>query len=349
MKLPTARRTAALLSAWVLLAPAPCRAAEEASPAATPGAPAASSEAAPQEPSLREVYVPDVSLGGEHVVIHQGEVKNGDLVMLGGSLDLDGVVRGEVILIGARARIAGTIEDDVVSVASSVELTDTARLAGQLVSVVGSSQIPPGAVLGQNPVRIELIDLSRFARGGSFLTFIIWLALWVALIKAAFLALAILIVTALLAQRIDFAASMLPRCWGRSLIAGFVVTALVWICILIFAVTVIGIPIAVLAWMGLIFVKWTGLASIYALTGGQLGRNVLGRELSVMSRALLGCLLFLFVSLVPVVGGLIGLVLGLVGIGLMTLTRLGTRPPSSSLDALTAAGGGSPAGAAGPA
>lgn len=72
-----------------------------------------------------------ISAGGSLHIL-DGSVIEGDVVLMGGSLILDGEVRGKVKLTGGQAIINGTILGDVEVLAEDVILSDTADLGGNL-------------------------------------------------------------------------------------------------------------------------------------------------------------------------------------------------------------------------
>ena len=277
--------------------------------------------------------IPEVSFGGAHYVIAENEYHRGDLVLFGGSVEVRGDVLGSLVLIGGRGVVSGTVRGDVVGVASSIDLREGATVRDSVVSVAGSTQSAPGVRIGTGLVNVPFLDLSHFASGGSILSFLLWLAFWIKLLKAAFLFLAVVLLTAIFTERVGFCAGVLPNVAGRSFLWGLLVWVAATLAIIVMALTIVGIPVAILAWFAFKLVWWGGVAAVSCLIGQQVGRNIFGRSLTTFTATLLGFLIVVVVYMIPFVGGLAVGVIGLVGLGLMVTTRLGTRAPNGMFHA----------------
>src|SRR5437867_9836973 len=212
---------------------------------------------------------------------------------------------------------------------SKIKVLDGTVIRGSLVNVCGSVEKAPEAEVGKDFVDLALLDFSRFVQGGSILSFLLWFVFWIKILKAAFLSLAVVALAAIFTDRIALCAGVLPGALGRSFLFGLLCWVGAVFSIIVMAITLIGIPFAILA--GLVFklVWWGGIAAVSCAAGQQIGRNVFGRSLSYFSATLLGYLLFVIVYLIPFFGGLVMGILGLIGLGLMAITRLGTRIPGS--------------------
>lgn len=289
-------------------------------------------------------------IGGGKYTVAPDEYHRGELVVIGGSLDMLGEQHGEIVLIGAHARIAGPVHGEVVAVASKVSLEDGARLEEGLVNVLGSLDEADGVEIRKQRVDLPLIDLSYFATGKSIFWVLLWLVFWIKLVTTAFLFLAIIVVAALVPGRIELAAEVFPAHWGRSFLFGLLACVGAALCIVLLAVSIIGIPLAMILGIAMKVIKWIGLAAIFLATGRQLLRSMTARTPSYFPGVLLGFFLFAIVNFIPIFGGILMLLLSITGIGLMVVTRLGTRVPGEPGKTAARTGGGKapPPGGSGP-
>ncbi len=77
-----------------------------------------------------------VEIGGS-VTVEEGEVISGDVVAVGGSVDVYGKIEGDAVAVGGDVRVHenAAIEGDAVAVGGNVELDETAEVQGERVSV----------------------------------------------------------------------------------------------------------------------------------------------------------------------------------------------------------------------
>ena len=109
--------------------------------------------------------------------------------------------------------------------------------------------------------------------------------------------------------------------------------------------TVVGAPLLLVGFMVL---KWMGIAAIFCAVGRRLGRAA-GREMSTLGAVLLIFGLYLVVTMAPTAFGLLGVFISAViwflfwilvavpALGLVILTRLGSRTEEASTPASVSA------------
>ena len=85
-----------------------------------------------------------VLLGGS--VDIQGEVER-DVVAIGGSIKVSGTVGGDVVVVGGKGTFSGHVDGDTVIVAGQGEFSDTAHLNGDAVFLGGPFNISPNATI----------------------------------------------------------------------------------------------------------------------------------------------------------------------------------------------------------
>ncbi len=180
------------------------------------------------------------------------KVRGSDLVRFGEdvSVSWNELVRGDVVTIFGDAEVDGKVMGDVVSVMGDVELGSSAIVNGQVVSILGGLEREEGAkvrgetvIVGGGSPNISLGFPSFHPRRGvvSVLKGIILLIVGILLIG---------IVIAFLPERMEKSSTYVFGSFFKSLGIGalivFVGSILVGIVCAIFAITVIGIPIAIL-------------------------------------------------------------------------------------------------------
>lgn len=270
--------------------------------------------------------IPDVDLDsndnnlvrfGEDIVIPADKVIDGDVVAIGGDVTVYGRVKGDCVSIGGQVNVKdkGVVEGDAVSMGGGVATSDSASVGGSNVSL-GSPWThshafwPMVGLFGAVGTGIWLVHtLVRLA----LTVFLAWLALLLA------------------RERLVYAVDTMYERFGRSFLfglAGFagslvaLPTAIVLlilvgaIAIAILAITIIGIPVAIVLLLGLILgiigiVLGLIVAVFLAFLNGAmfLGQRVLGRNTERGKNPLLAITVgVLLITALKVAGKLIGLV-----------------------------------------
>lgn len=263
----------------------------------------------------------NLRVGGGQVDVGPMATVAGNVTVGGGQVSLRGAVNGSVTASGGRVLIDGPVDGDVVSNAGRLTLGPNARLAGTLRYRSGDELVrdPAAQVAGA----IEQLPLSggsgasvaqresgwrvhAYRAGGSW-----WWTLGLMAIAAVLVA--VLPVTS---QRV---ADGLRSNWAWSLLWGFVALVCIPIAALILAITIVGIPLAlltVLLYLTLLLLGYVGsavavgqwaLARFKADAAGRIGWRIGAAMAAVLVLALLGRL--------PFVGGLVALLAVLAGIG----------------------------------
>jgi cytoskeletal protein CcmA (bactofilin family) len=266
-----------------------------------------------------------VVFGGRHRIAG-GETLNGTLLMLDGQLTVaEGAgIGGEVYMVGGRLEVNGQIGGNVSVLGGEVNLGPTAKIAGNLGIGGGTVHRSPAATVGgevvsglQVPSRLAVSEtrsrVERVVRS---------------VVQALLLATAAFVLIRLRARpvyRVAEAATRHPLISGAM---GILVGVVGLVLLVLIAFTIILIPIALLG----IVVLGLAVAYGWIAFGVALGRVLVRwRQLSVRpaTAAFLGTVVFMIavdvVNLVPVVGGLTGVLATTVGFGAVLLTRFGIR------------------------
>jgi len=278
----------------------------------------------------------DVRIGDHGIVIDSDDAS---VVRMFSDIDIDSTdaIDGSVVSLFGNATVRGHVLGDVVAVIGSVRLEPGAVIDGDAVAVGGKLDQPGGAT-----VRGQSVSLTFFPvwpgvpplRGISLTLLVCWIA---ALLLGALLAL-------LAPARIRRMAETISERTGASLLLGFFLPPLAVLSAVLLSITLIGIPLAVLLPLVYLAVLWLGaITSSYLL-----GQRFLGRDAghgNVFVPTLLGSLTVAVMFgagawlagpstrlgtlglVFPVLGLLLATVLAIVGSGAAVLSGFGQHPP----------------------
>ena len=251
-------------------------------------------------------------LSGEHAVTeHEGAVIVGESTV---TIPSGTVVPGPIYVIGGELRVAGEVAGDVTQLAGTVSVEAGAVIAGELQHVAGTLTVDGDTEIGLR-TSLNLGDPERTTPGSRVL-------------PRVSLALLLAAVGYLLARRRPIAltnVSTAVRAHPVVTITVGTLTFLTVISILVFmAFTLVLIPITVLGIVAGLLTLGYGLIGSGHLIGTLLpiGRPGLATAVGVV--VLMGVLTL--VSLIPVIGDLVGVALVLTGVGAVLVTCYGVAP-----------------------
>ncbi len=87
---------------------------------------------------------------GDNFSLASGDTLTGDLVVFGGNVQIgeDATIQGDMVVIGGNVNLNGTVNGSTVIVGGSTSMSETATVKGDLVTVGGSLAREPGAQVG---------------------------------------------------------------------------------------------------------------------------------------------------------------------------------------------------------
>jgi hypothetical protein len=289
-------------------------------------------------------------LGDEYDAKRFYHIKGSDVVRFGSDvvIDMNELVNGNVVAIASDIRVEGKVTGDVMAVLGSVELGSDAIVNGEVVSIFGSIEREDGSVIrGETAV----IGGSYRRHGGITLPFTVFGGgLFGGVGKVLSLIIGILLMLILLffiPRRMrcaaDYTTASLLKSFGLGLLLFFGGIILVVILAIILAITIVGIPVAVLlvfSFAALLFIGY--LVSALAL-GSFVTRRCGVESDSLYLQAIVGLFLLsilgivaAFMTMSPIfgparvmiraIGGIIQFVAVVAGAGAFILSRAGTRP-----------------------
>jgi hypothetical protein len=262
------------------------------------------------------------ALAQQSSVVQAGEIRAGDLVVLGREGVVDGILRGSLVAVFGDVRVTGRVEKDVIALGGSVVLDPGARVLGDVLAVggevaggasaVGGRLLTVGEIEAAFAAELKTSPLSMRPVRGLFLAFrfvllFLWLVLGLLLLR-------------IVPRPVSGAAGIVPASvatvaaiGAAAVLAALLVSAFLLLVLPATAgLLVTGLLVALLG-----MAKAFGLAAVFVAVGRRLTRGVRrGSPFFGDPAALaLGLALLGLLSLVPVAGPLVWSVASLLGIG----------------------------------
>jgi hypothetical protein len=264
-----------------------------------------------------------VSFGGS-VVIEKDVRVNRDVVVFGGNLDLAGEVGRDAVVLGGNATLQSTavVDRDLTTAGGVIDKAEGAVVRGRITRGEGNASSP-----------VPLAPIVPVAIGGGLLGGLVGLAfsivrgIFYALALAALGALTVVFMPQQTKQVSDVAQTAAMESMGVGCLTSFVAVTLG----ILLIITLCGIPFGVLLLLALFVACLFGWIALGRLAGEKMLDAVKAREAwrTPVIAVVVGILLLAIVGIVPIIGWLVGLFIGLLGLGAVVLTRFGTRqyPP----------------------
>jgi hypothetical protein len=269
--------------------------------------------------------------GGEYV-LRSGETLNGNLLVLGGNSTLEQGSRlnGSLNVIGGTIDANGEIVGDIWVAGGNIDLGPNALVRGSAIINGGNLDRAPGAQITggvtsnapfvgpifEGPVVIPVFTISPWMLFG-------WL-----LVKSLLLAMLAAVVVMILPEQVKRTArAVVEQPIGAGLV-GLAVMLLAPIVLVLFAITIIGIPVTIVLAAALIVAVMFGWIALGVELGQRLDDS-LKLKIEPVLRAALGTFVLVVVvgaiDLIPIIGWLATAVVSAFALGGVALTRFGTR------------------------
>lgn len=232
----------------------------------------------------------------EKIVVAKGQTIEGDVVAIGGPVDVHGTVKGNAVAIGGSVTLlpGGKVEGDAIAIGGKV-----AKKGGSLTG----SETSIGPNFTWHDQRKEENDWP-----------------WKILRSIGMIALLTLLAAIFPKpmERMTYAAERAPLAsllWGIAAMLAFIP---LMVLLVISLIGILLIPVEVLLYLA---AALFGTAGISTLVGGRL----LQGKGNVILFTLLGAFVLQLVGLVPFLGWLVNLIVFLFGLGAVVISRFGTR------------------------
>jgi hypothetical protein len=304
----------------------------------------------------KESFDDKVVFGGTYT-LESDETHDGSLVVFGGAVTIEpnSTVNGDVVLIGGTVEIGGSVNGSVVGIGGAVRLNEDAYINGDLFTLGATLRREEGArVNGQVINGIDVpttFNVPDAIEGGDFIPSIpaqppvvtvksnpfleiIWFFFRIFL----YAALAVLLVMFLPkhVERVRSAALEQPMIAGG---AGLLTAILAPLVLVAITITIILIPVTLLTIL-LLFVAWfIGWVALGSEVGIRIAKSI-KVEMAPAISAGIGTLILFFVfggfrELIPCLGLVPFILIGLWGLGAVLITRFGTQGYSTSSVAIS--------------
>jgi hypothetical protein len=200
----------------------------------------------------------DIVQFGDDIIVEEGEVVEGDVVAILGSIVVDGMVEGDVVAVGGELTIGprGEIDGDAVAVGAGVTKEPGAKVRGETVSI--------GTGSGFNPTICPMFTGSFFSRGGRLLILIIWTVMLIVLG---------LIIMAVFRRGVENVCERARKEAFKMGLFGLLGWLLFLPVVAIFAITIIGIPVAILVVLAFFLALLFGFIGVSYAIGNRLGNG----------------------------------------------------------------------------
>lgn len=246
-------------------------------------------------------------VGGE-VTVAAGE-SVGTVIVINGSLAAEGSV-GTAILIESDGRFSGGTAETVVVINGTVDLTEGSRVQNDVVLVSST-------LVSDDSSTVEGEVVENFDRG---LLIALWvIGLFLAVGMGILAIVAALVFAAIAPDTARQATRAISKEIGPTLLAGLILFFGAPLVIIAFFVTIVGIPTA----LAIGFAVYGVVAFLgYLVAGIWLGDLIISRGAGVghpYLAAFIGMLLLAIASIIPGLGGLIGMVAAFLGGGALAL------------------------------
>jgi cytoskeletal protein CcmA (bactofilin family) len=264
------------------------------------------------------------------IVVEEGETQD-NVISWGGEIRIEGTVTDSVINFGGTIIIAGEVEKTVVGFGSDIILKSTARIQGDVLSLGGTLDKDPGAIIEGDTVYFGTSDeVSKFLKEGFAGVFgfsLLPLLIIFKLITLVIWFILAIILVAILPKQISFASNQIRTSFwpifGTGILSIIIFTGLiifsVFLCFIL-----IGIPILLALVAVGIVIKIFGRVVIFYFLGDWIFKAFGGKQASGLLAVILGLLLFGLIGFIPVIGSLFSFVLSIIGWGVVIRTKFGS-------------------------
>ena len=269
-----------------------------------------------------------VRFGGPVVVKEDEEVK-GDVVALGGPVEIKGHVKGDTVSIGGPIDVSGKVDGDAVAVGGPMHLQSSAEIKGDAVTVGGPLRKEPGATIHGTTSSTNVFPglVGSQMRPTWMLGTLGRIGVWVLTTLTA-LVIAVLVVV-LFPRQTEVVATQIAAEPGRVFGYGVVGWLLMLPALILTAVTCVLLPLFLLLVAAMAIL---GAVGVKLALGRQLAQSMRWQASSLLALAVIGTLALRvadLASLLPL-GGVVAVVITMgvlvFGLGGALMTRLGTDP-----------------------
>lgn len=266
----------------------------------------------------------DIVMFGQDVFVGPDEMA-GDVVIFGGTADIQGSTTSDVVVIGGSATVTGKVGGDLIVVGGSSRLLDSAEIMGDVITVGGRIDRQGNPII-HGSTKSGPWHWSGWYRDINFIPFRpryndggLWSVAWIVFLGW--------LIYSLLPKHVSTTAEALQADPAKATVFGLLGYIAFVPLVIVLAITLVGIPLIPVLALALIAARVLGQVALGVLAGKWLSPK-LNLQTTPVTSLLLGLVALGLLTIIPVVGFLASMFYGLVGFGAVLRTRFGTRPLS---------------------
>lgn len=279
-------------------------------------------------PAVASPAAPD-TIYGEDLVIETGRVLSRDVMVVFGSVTVDGVAERDVVTFGGSVRVRGEVRGSVTALGGAVAVEPGGAVLGDLICFGGSvseeerERVAGKVVMLGSPGRFFGIGGEAPRRGYR------QSLRWPLVLLLGWLIVTLVVGLAFPGQVAVAAGELARRPFYNGLVGllGLLALCLSLAASVLLAVVIIGIPLLVIFIVAALVLKVFGMVAVFHLVGGRLGRGLSAGDPNPLLLTLIGFLAVGLVRLVPVAGMVVWLVASVLGFGVALTTKFGSGQP----------------------
>lgn len=240
----------------------------------------------------------------------------------GGDVDVAGEVVENLVAFGGdvEVREGALVRGDLMATGGDVVVRSGGEVRGRIVTTGGELRVEDGAHTDHRPIATGALDLDRDDDRHEGLRSALSSG-----VKHSLLFLLGLFFLGVFRERHANLARVIVERPGRTAFVGFFGMIGAVVLTIVLLITLIGIPGAFVVALGTFLAVYGGIAVAASVLGAVLPFPALsGRP---VAQLFVGILVLFLLSLVPVLGGVVGVLVASLGLGAMLTTRFGGREP----------------------
>jgi len=253
----------------------------------------------------------DVGRFGANVTVGPGQTCK-DLIVVLGSVTMDGTAQNDVVVVLGNLTINGEAEGDVVNILGTTKVGPNAKIRGDLVTVLGGQSVSPSARIDGERVDVSpgafmpSLALGDYFHQGIGRARLLAPGLGWMWVLAGISLLLYLLLALVFPRPVANCAKVLETRPVASMIAGLLSFVLLGPLMLLMVVSLVGILVIPFIACGMVALLIFGKAAVYQYTGLQIGRQAKVEALQHPLLALaIGFVIFCLLYMVPILGFLV--------------------------------------------
>jgi len=269
---------------------------------------------------------------GQDLVIDAGQVMKRDVMVVFGSVTVNGVAEGDVATFGGSVKVGGEVQGSVIALGGSVDVGSAGAVRGDLICFGGTvSQETRERVAGKvvmlgSPGRL-------FGLGGQNLDdqpqSVLHSLRWPLVLLLGWLVVTLVVGLAFPGQ-VAVAAGELgrrPLFNGLAGLLGVAALCLSLAASILLSLLIVGIPLLVIFFVSGLVLKVFGMVAVFHLVGRWTAGRLVAGSPNPLLLTLAGFVAVGLIRLIPWVGQAVWLLAGIFGIGVSLTTKFGSGEP----------------------